>query len=99
MKIIIDIDKDLYEGIEKRDGALEMEYVCDELMKAIENGTPLPDNPTNGDIILALNETAQVYGIELDEMNKTLIKVCVDGVRVQFFDYDWWNAPYEKESD
>ena len=42
MKIIIDIDKDLYKGIERRDGALETEYVCDELMKAIDNGTPLP---------------------------------------------------------
>lgn len=54
-------------------------------------------NPTNGDIIFALNETAQVYGIDLDVMNKKFIKVCVDGVRVQFFDLNWWNAPYEKE--
>lgn len=94
MQIIIDIPKEMY--INALNG-----YLCGSktIVNAIENGTPLPDNPTNGDIILALNETAQVYGIELDEMNKTLIKVCVDGVRVQFFDYDWWNAPYEKESD
>jgi hypothetical protein len=42
MQIVIDIDKDLYEGIERRDGELETEYVCDELMKAVDNGTPLP---------------------------------------------------------
>ena len=42
MQIVIDIPDDLYEGIERRDGALETEYVCDELMKAIDNGTPLP---------------------------------------------------------
>jgi hypothetical protein len=42
MQIIINIPEDLYEGIERRDGALETEYVCDELMKAVDNGTPLP---------------------------------------------------------
>lgn len=42
MQIVIDIPEDLYEGIERRDGALETEYVCDELMKAVDNGTPLP---------------------------------------------------------
>lgn len=44
MKIVIDIPEDLYEGIERRDGALETEYVCDELMKAVDNGIPLPEN-------------------------------------------------------
>lgn len=44
MKLIIEIPEELYEGIERRDGALETEYVCDELMKAVDNGTPLPEN-------------------------------------------------------
>lgn len=44
MKLVIDISDALYKGIKKRDGALETEYVCDELMKAVDNGTPLPDN-------------------------------------------------------
>ena len=43
MQIVIEIPEDLYEGIERRDGALETEYVCDELMKAVDNGTPLPE--------------------------------------------------------
>lgn len=42
MQIVINILEDLYEGIKRRDGALETEYVCDELMKAVDNGTPLP---------------------------------------------------------
>ena len=41
MKLIIEIPEDLYKGIEIRDGALETEYVCDELMKAVDNATPL----------------------------------------------------------
>lgn len=56
----------------------------------------VPENPTNGDIIFALNETAQVYGIETDEK---IIKVCIDGVRIQFFDLNWWNAPYKQKED
>ena len=40
--VVIRIPKDLYEGIECRNGELETEYVCDELMKAIDNGTVLP---------------------------------------------------------
>jgi hypothetical protein len=43
MQIVIDIPEDLYEGIERRDGALETEYVCDELMKAVDNGALLPN--------------------------------------------------------
>lgn len=40
MKIVIDIPEDLYERIERRDGSLEKNRVCDKLMKAIDNGTP-----------------------------------------------------------
>jgi hypothetical protein len=43
MQIVINIPEDLYEWIERRDGALETEYVCDELMKAVDNGALLPN--------------------------------------------------------
>ena len=43
MKLIIDIPEDLYKGIECRNPELETEYVCYELMKAVDNGTPLDD--------------------------------------------------------
>lgn len=43
MQIVINIPEELYKGIERRDGSLETEYVCDELMKAIDNGTPIPE--------------------------------------------------------
>ena len=42
IEVVIRIPKDLYEGIECRNGELETEYVCDELMKAVDNGTVLP---------------------------------------------------------
>ena len=68
MKIIIDIDKDLYKGIERRDGALETEYVCDELMKAIDNGTILPKG--HGRLIDADELIKQLEMIANDEWNK-----------------------------
>lgn len=43
MKLIIDIPEELYNGIECRNGELETEYVCNELMKAVDKGTPLDD--------------------------------------------------------
>lgn len=43
MKLIIDIPDDLYDGIECRNPELETEYVCNELMKAVDNGTLLDD--------------------------------------------------------
>lgn len=39
--IVIRISKDLYKGIKHRNGELETEYVCDELMKAVDNGIEL----------------------------------------------------------
>ena len=42
VEVLVRIPKDMYEGIECRNGELETEYVCDELMKAVDNGTVLP---------------------------------------------------------
>lgn len=42
VEVVIRIPKDLFDGIECRNGELETEYVCDKLMKAIDNGTILP---------------------------------------------------------
>lgn len=44
MQILIDMSDELYKGIKRRDGSLETEYVCDELMKAVDNGIMLPKN-------------------------------------------------------
>lgn len=41
VEVVIKVPKDLYEGIWCRNGELETEYVCDELMKAVDNGTVL----------------------------------------------------------
>lgn len=42
MELVINIPEDLYVGIVNRDGSLETEYVCCELMRAVDSGTLLP---------------------------------------------------------
>lgn len=86
MQIVIDIPKDLYEGIERRDGELETEYVCDELMKAVDNGAPLPNGITNGGMIKAMFPKEEV--IDADS-------ACVYYGTKMRFDKDLWNAPYK----
>lgn len=94
MKLIIDIPEREYKVI------CENNYVavcaCPNLLSnAIKNGTPIPDNATNGEMIKALfpnteiddydygkDPVIDVYGID-DTEYITLRKV-------------WWKAPYQK---
>ena len=86
MKLIIDIPSE-WEMIIKTMSDSEM---VDFLYKTARNGTSIPDNATNGDVIKALFDVTEehffedmvdVYGID-------------DYVTV---DVNWWDAPYRKE--
>ena len=84
MKLIIDISEEKYNTIksdlyntfpaEMRKWGLE----------AIRNGTPIPDNATNGDVIKAMfpNTSFSIFHRGL-----------VDQIEI---DMTWWNAPYQK---
>ena len=92
MKLIIDIDEKLYKANLR---GLEADEVWD-LRVAIKNGTPIPDNATNGDVIKAIFGADKVSGF----MGYVRIMARVgnwfnDGV-VAEFDNDWWNSPYQK---
>ena len=79
MKLIIDIPEDRYKeivsGIFDTDG-----YFKTNLTLAFRNGTPIPDNTTNGDVIKAMTN---FIGVQ-DEENTIKIST------------NWWNAPYQK---
>ena len=62
VEVMIKLSKDLYNGIECRDGSLETEYVCNELMKAIDNGVLLPEN--HGRLFILDEELAKKYFTE-----------------------------------
>lgn len=87
MKLIIDIPEREYKVI------CENNYVavcaCPNLLSnAIKNGTPIPDNATNGDVIMAMFPNVNVY-----EHNGG----ATYSVNNEYnFNATWWNAPYQK---
>ena len=73
--------------------------VTDEVIKAMEKGeapsflhcATYLDDLTNGGVLLKLNETAQVYGIDEE---KDIIKVCFDNENIVPISYSWWNRKW-----
>lgn len=49
MKLIVDIDEDVYKKI-----VADKYAIYDKMFYSIKNGTPIPDNATNGDVIKAM---------------------------------------------
>ena len=92
MQIVIKIDDRLYNRIKYLEP--KADTMLDRLMRIIQNGTPLPANPTNGDVIKTmfpdfchlkgLTDYKEIVLFELKDLK------------------DWWNASYkegENEND
>ena len=85
MKLIIDIPDKVYENIK---GGL---WCGDNITSnAIENGTPIPDNATNGEIM----QTMFPNGVTAKFA--TFMRFVVGEDEYINCAYDWWNAPYQK---
>lgn len=91
MKLIIDIPEDVRVAI-TRMGLLrisnEMQKKVD---KAIQRGTPIPDNATNGDVIKVM---FPFFDIKIYE-HKGYAMVFYDDFYTTY-PLRWWNAPYQK---
>lgn len=86
MKMLIDISKNNYNQI--REGFYEDN--CGIMAISIIDGTPIPDNATNGDIIKAMFPDAEVI------LNrKNTISWMYKGM-IKTYPLNWWNAPYQK---
>ena len=85
MKLIIDIHEETYNDIQSRDWK-NSELVFSEEWKAIHNGTPIPDNATNGDVVKAM----------FPNMKVDVSGGVVRADRYTQFDLSWWNASYQK---
>lgn len=93
MKLIIDVDEKLVcEGFERP----FTEEERDVLIRAIGNGVELkiPDNPTNGDMIMAMfpNSLRSDYF----ENGLTFIYLQDEKESEMVVSEDWWNAPYKR---
>lgn len=89
MQIVIDIDENVFTRLFDN-GTEDCEIVNDDLFavaKSIRNGTPLPENPTNGDMIKALFPSV---------VNSTMDLVEVFNINRA---KKWWNTLYKEESE
>ena len=92
MKLIIDIPDHIYEMVINT-GTFGC-YRFD-TRKAIKNGTPIPDNATNGDVIKAMFPNTEVD--DYDYGKDPVIDVYgIDDAEYITLRKAWWNAPYQK---
>ena len=79
MKLIIDIPNHLYSVIKNKECTRN-----NALTEAVYNGTPIPDNATNGDVIKILFKPNWIRRMD-------------DVVREEYeFDAEWWASLYQK---
>ena len=83
MQIVINIDEKEYKQIIKGN------WIGEAMAEIFENGTVLPDNPTNGDMIKALFPNIKMWGESKDTLDYSL------GGMIHRVLKSWWNAPYE----
>lgn len=103
MNLMINISDSTYEAIMARDWK-NAGWLFSEELKAIHDGTPIPDNATNGDMIKALFPNAEFDNampftdgrwetMNLDTENRTRAIYKPTQLRTYA---DWWNSPYKR---
>lgn len=91
MKLLIEIPEEDYERVMNENVSYNGSM---HTAKAIKNGTPIPDNATNGDVINAMFPSIES---RLDEKTGIMLVKWADGT-AKAFKTDWWDAPYKAES-
>lgn len=84
MKVIIDIPKKDYDKMCKGE-------LINTILVAIKNGTPIPDNATNGEMLMTMfsDERGEHFSY------LTPLHLMYDGLDfIKEFRIEWWNAPY-----
>ncbi len=91
MKLIIDIPEEMISLI--KDKSVECFNIIHygQVLDAIYNGTPIPDNATNGDVIKAMFPNTQTR-----ENDSDFIEYTLDGIVGTCVEKNWWNSPYQK---
>ena len=90
MKIIIDIPEEVHQHMMGNDLLKSVhKNIC---YKAVCNGTPIPNNATNGDVIKAMFPSIK---LEHDDGAFVFYKDFDSELAHNFF-RDWWNALYQK---
>lgn len=79
MKLIIEIDEKRYKDVIES----QKHHLLDSYAQAIANGTPIPDNATNGNSVIKM-----FFGgiVRINSRKNVSVE----------FNKNWWNAPYQK---
>lgn len=95
MKLIIDISEEEYERFKKNQKKEYSESMLD--VNIIANGTPIPDNATNGNVIKAMfpNIITDEFASTIHATTKVVSNGIKGGISYDFWK-DWWNSPYQK---
>ena len=97
MKLIIDIEKKYYDAINKIRfllGGKEDRQLQQNVMQSSTEGISLPENPKNGDFIIALYKP---YKVHENEYSVHVYMTEDDWLRADYqinFNAEWWNAAY-----
>ena len=101
MKLIIDISEEMYEAVRRAvyiGGRGNGKTTLALLVNAVINGTPLPKDATNGDVIKAIFKTMfprfEIYE-NRDNEDYPYVDVIVTEHDSNCYPKDWWNAPYK----
>jgi hypothetical protein len=70
----------------------DISMMCSDVLRVLKNCIEIPENATNGYMLLTMFDTATVYGIDKE---KDCITICIDNNFYQKFKYSWWNEPYK----
>lgn len=94
MKLIIEIPEEDYKFVKEAEGCRYSKTVID----GVINGTPIPDNATNGDVIEAMFPKAE---IEENDVTNTFGIIWEKTERLTIYNANfarvWWDAPYREE--
>ena len=94
MQIVIDIPEDRYDEIHSLKFVMyglqseENKQLFYRLINAVQDGTVLPDNATNGDVFNAIYADISRMGTVLMDDIENIIATNVN--------IGWWNSPYQK---
>ncbi len=110
MQVVIDIPKAYYEECKMQGKMIEQEGIFYDssdyaLKRFIANGTPqpkfgkwmvipIPEGTTNADMIKTI-----FPDVKVKEKNNGYEVYFGVGTAIQFFNHQWWNAPYKAKSE
>lgn len=95
MKVLIDISEKMFKATQTYYSDNTTRLSIKSCIEKIANGTPIPDNATNGDMIMAMFPTMEIEECNKDiNGNPNLYRIYgLSGVAE--FGREFWNTPYK----